>query len=53
VPLNPGDHFTLPLTVRMSTYQPLRGMLGWLIVTEEDANGEPQADMVPVGHVPH
>lgn len=53
VPLNPGDHFTLPLTVRMSTYQPLRGMLGWLIVTQEDANGEFQADMVPVGHVPH
>jgi hypothetical protein len=53
VPLNPGDHFTLPLTVHMNTYQPLRGMLGWLIVTEEDANGESQADTVPVGHVPH
>jgi subtilisin family serine protease len=52
VPLNPGDRFTLPLTVRMSRYQPLRGMLGWLIVTQEDANGEFQADIVPVGHLP-
>jgi minor extracellular serine protease Vpr len=51
MPLNPGAKFTLPLTVHIDQFRTGRGELGWLIVTDEDANGAAQADTVPVGRV--
>lgn len=51
VSLNAGDQFTLPLTVHRNRFHLRQGMLGWLVVTLEDANGEFQADTIPVGRV--
>jgi hypothetical protein len=50
--LDPGGQFTLPLVVDASRYNLNRGMLGWLLVSLEDANGEFQANTIPVGAVP-
>ena len=51
-PLDPHEAFTFPLVVDTTRYQPTHGDRGWMVVTLEDADGAPQADLVPVGHLP-
>lgn len=51
-PLVPGAKVKIPLSVDSSRYYARRGMLGWLVVSLEDANGAAQADMIPVGKLP-
>ncbi len=54
VPLSPGQKAKIPLKVDLNQFSAGKyGQLGWLVVTLEDPNGAAQADMVPVGSVPH
>lgn len=48
--LNPGQSYTFaqPITVTRSALA-RNAVLGWLIVTMDDANGAPQADELPIG----
>ncbi|HEY7132514.1 MAG TPA: S8 family serine peptidase [Candidatus Limnocylindrales bacterium] len=52
VALDPGASSVLNLSVDASRYAPNKGMLGWMVVTLEDANGKAQADTLAVGTVP-
>lgn len=49
VPLDPGESVDLPLTVNSNTWRPLRGQLGWMFLTQDDVNGESQADTLLAG----
>jgi hypothetical protein len=42
---------TIPLTVDLAAFE-ANPALGWLIVTNDDANGKRQADRVPIGTLP-
>jgi subtilisin family serine protease len=48
VPLASGASATLPVAVDIPRFANSR-QLGWMIVTQDDANGSAQADLVPVG----
>jgi minor extracellular serine protease Vpr len=48
VPLNPGASASLPVSVDRPRFAN-SPQLGWMIVTQDDANGAAQADLVPVG----
>jgi len=48
VPIGPGGNASLPVWVNkglVGTQHPK----GWMIVTQDDANGAAQADLVPLG----
>jgi subtilisin family serine protease len=47
------DRQTRNLTLRLARnrYLPRRGHKGWMVVTLDDASGERQADLIPVGQV--
>ncbi|MFN8620379.1 MAG: S8 family serine peptidase [Chloroflexota bacterium] len=52
-PLKAGATASLPLRLDTADYAPAtRGQLGWMIVSLDDANGQFQADLVPVGKDP-
>jgi subtilisin family serine protease len=46
-----GQSVTIPLTVDLAAFE-ANPALGWLIVTNDDANGKRQADRVPIGTLP-
>jgi len=51
--VNPGGSRTVPLAIDQERYDPLgKSHLGWMVVTMDDAAGEAQADLVPVGELP-
>jgi subtilisin family serine protease len=49
--LDRGDKATIPLAVDLAAFE-ANPALGWLIVTNDDANGKRQADTVPIGTLP-
>jgi hypothetical protein len=51
VTLARGQSVTIPLTVDLAAFE-ANPALGWLIVTNDDANGKRQADTIPVGTLP-
>lgn len=55
--IDPGASVTLPLTVHRDAYQRaeqagVEKVKGWMVVSTDDANGKPQADLIPIGAVP-
>jgi len=46
--LSKGQSATLGLSIDIAAYK-ANPALGWLIATSDDANGAPQADLVPIG----
>jgi minor extracellular serine protease Vpr len=55
--LDPSQNVTIPLSVSKTGYTPTRGMHGWMVVTLDDesggdAEGQFQADLIPVGPLP-
>ena len=48
IPLAPGGSANLGVTVDRNRFANAK-QLGWMIVTQDDANGAAQADLVPVG----
>ncbi len=49
--LAPGETKTIGLSVDRSTL-PGSEVYGWMVVSHDDPNGAPQADLVPLGSVP-
>jgi hypothetical protein len=44
--LQPGQSASLPLSIDRSKQRSTKGVLGWLVVTTDDASGAAQADEV-------
>jgi minor extracellular serine protease Vpr len=51
ITIAPAGAATLPLTVHRPQ-QAANPARGWMAVTVDDANGKPQADLIPIGSIP-
>ena len=51
IPLTRGQSVQLPLTVETARFA-TDPALGWLIASNDDANGRRQADLIPIGTLP-
>ena len=51
IPLAKGESVKLPLTVDTAAFA-TDPALGWLIASNDDANGRRQADLIPIGTLP-
>jgi subtilisin family serine protease len=47
--LDPGEKTTFTLRVDPDRFRPREGHKGWLLVSQDDGNGEHQANTIPVG----